>query len=333
MSKPTPTFYIFHGTDSLRLEEEIKHLRTQMLESPNGELNMSEFDGEQVSVAEVLNAVTSFPFLAEKRLVIVKHMLAHITRKGAGETGKQAVARLEETLPTLPDWARLVFVESSALSDSHKIVKLARSSPTGYEKAFNAPKDSTQWLIQRAQSAYEVEIEPRAAQALASVTGDDLRRADNELVKLVSYVGGERPISEEDVAALTPYVAEANIFAMVDAIATGHGDLALTLLSRLLDDDPRDEGFGIYGMIVRQFRLLLLAKEHLLVHGSRAGLRDALGVRSEFPANKAADQSRNFTLAQLEEIYRVLQDYDLKMKTGRISPRLALELLIAGIAR
>ena len=328
-----PTFYILHGSDSLRLEEEVARMRQQMSDTPNADLNISDFDGEQTSAAEVLNAASSFPFLADKRLVIVKDMLAHITRKGAGESGKQAVERLENELPTLPDWARLVFVERQPLPDTHKIIKLARSSPAGYEKAFNAPKDTTDWIIKRARDAYDTAIDPRAAQALASVTGDDLRRADNELVKLVTYITGEdRPIREEDVAALTPYVAEANIFAMVDAITTGRGDVALTLLHRLLDDDPRDEGFGIYGMIVRQFRLLLLAKEHLLVYGSRAGLPEALGVK-KFPADKAADQCRNFSLDDLEMIYRTLQDYDLKMKTGRISPRLALDLLIAGIAR
>ena len=165
------------------------------------------------------------------------------------------------------------------------------------------------------------------------MTGEDLRRADNELVKLVSYVDDERPISESDVAALTPYVAEANIFAMVDAMALGQGDRAMALMHRLLADDPRDDGFGLYGMIVRQFRLLLLAKEHLLVNGSRQGLMEVLGTGSKFVADKAADQSRDFSLAQLEDIYRTLQDYDLKMKTGRIDPRLALDLLVAGLSR
>ncbi len=333
MTQRATTFYILHGTDDLRIEEETARLRALMGSDPNAEMNISEFDGEQTSVPEILNAVTSFPFLAEKRLVIVKNLVAHITRKGAGETGKQAVARLEDNLPGLPEWARLVMVERVTLSDSNPLVKLARAHQAGYEKAYNAPKDSTAWILKRASDAYSVEIEPRAAQALASVTGEDLRRADNELVKLVSYVDGQRPISEEDVATLTPYVAEANIFAMVDAIATGKGEIALTLLHRLLENDPGDGGFGLYGMIVRQFRLLLLAKEHLTLNNSRAGLREALGLKSEYPANKAADQSREFSLAQLEEIYRALQDYDLQMKTGRISPQLALDLFIAGVAR
>ncbi len=329
----TVTFYILHGSDDLRIAEEVARLRSQMGDSPNAELNISEFDGQVASVPEIMNAAMSFPFLADKRLIIVHGLLAWLGRKGAGETGKRGVEQLLNELPQLADWARLVFVEQGELPASNKVLKLAQQESAGYQKAFNAPKDSTSWIMQRAREYYEAEIEARAAQALASVTGDDLRRADNELAKLAAYVDGERAISEADVALLTPYVAEANIFAMVDALALGQGDRALTLMQHLLEEDPRDEGFGLYAMIVRQFRLLLLAKEHLEREGSRQGLMEALGTRSRFVADKAADQSRKFSLEQLESIYRVLQDYDLKMKTGRIAPRLALDLLVAGLAQ
>lgn len=327
------TFYILHGSDDLRLEEEVARFRAQMGDSANAELNISEFDGQTASAAEILNAAMSFPFLADKRLVIVRGLIGWITRKGAGETGKQAVERLLNDLPQLPEWSRLVLVEREALPANNRLLKLAQQDAAGFEKAFNAPKDSTSWIIQRARDHYGVEIEPRAAQALASVTTEDLRRADNELVKLVSYVDGARPITEDDVAELTPYVAEANIFAMVDALVTGKADMAMTLMHRLLENDPRDEGFGLYAMIVRQFRLLLIAKEHLLLHNSRQGLAEAMGTNSKFVADKAADQSRSFTLEQLEDIYRTLQDYDLRIKTGRIEPQLALDLLVAGLSR
>jgi DNA polymerase-3 subunit delta len=106
----------------------------------------------------------------------------------------------------------------------------------------------------------------------------------------------------------------------------------LDYLYRLLrekDEDP----FKVYGMIIRQFRLLLLAKEHLTLTGNRAGLKEALGTTSDFVANKTAEQSRRFSLTDLEEIYRSLQDADLKMKTGRIEPLLALDMFIAGLSR
>jgi DNA polymerase III subunit delta len=322
MSKPN--FYILHGDDDLSLTEALAKLKREA-----DELNTTEFDGESASVPEIMNAVSTYPFLAETRFVIVKGLIAHLTRKGGGESAKRGIEQLLNELPQLPEYSRLVLVERGELSEKDKLVALAKSAANGYVKNFSVPKDLSQWITQRARSEYEIEIQPRAAFALAEVVGDDLRRADNELLKLSSYVPSGQPITEEDVAALTPYVAEANIFKMTDALGSGNGKLALKLMHRLLQEKENDY-FSLFGMIVRQFRLLLLAKEHLANGGAPNGLGAVLKVQP-FVAQNIAQQSRAFNVAQLEKIYRTLQEYDFKMKTGQMKPELALDLLLAGL--
>ena len=325
----TTTFYVFHGDDTLGIDEAVAKLRQGMGDDINAELNITDLDGTQATAAEALAAASSVPFLADKRLVIVRGMLSWLGRKGAGKAAKEEIARLQEALPDLPDFARLAFVEGRSLPASNKIVKLAQSDPAGYAREYSAPRDTTGWIMNRVRAEYDREIDNRAAVALAAVTGDDLRRADNELIKLVSYVDEDRPISEQDVADLTPYVPEANIFKMVDAVAEGRGAMALELMHRLLMDQKQDI-FGLYGMIVRQFRLLLLAREHLDA-GGPGDMAQALGVRP-FVAQNLTRQARGFTLEQLERIFLHLQETDLKMKTGRIEPALALDLFVASVA-
>jgi DNA polymerase-3 subunit delta len=331
MSKTLKTFFLLHGEDDFSLEQEVAALRTKMGDAANGDLNTSEFDGASVSLPEILNAVSSYPFLSDRRLVIVKGLIGWITRKGAGEAGKKALEQLVEALPGLPEWSRLVFVERQTLPESNRVVKLAKELPTGYEKVFTAPSDSTSWIMRRARDAYSAEIEPRAAAALASITAGDLRMADSELLKLVSYVDGQRPISEDDVSLLTPYLAEARVFDMVDALAEGRAAAALTMLHRVLMEKDQDP-FKVYGMIVRQFRLLLTAKEYLVMGGAVPNMAEALKL-NPFVAKKLAQQSRGFSLEELERIYRALGENDYKMKTGRIEPKLALDLLVAGLGR
>jgi DNA polymerase-3 subunit delta len=333
MNKPVPHFYILHGDDDMARDEALARMRASMGEGIEAQMNISVYDGASASVPEVINAVCSFPFLADRRMVVVRGMLAHLGRKGAGETGKKGLERLAAELPTLPDTARLVFVEEELLGASHRLVQLA-SDPAahGYVKSFERPKDATQWIIQRARKEYNAEMQPQAAMALASVTGSDLRRADQELYKLAAYTEATRPITEADVALLTPYVAEASIFDMVDALATQNGRTALRLMHTALDQDPRDDGFGLFSMIVRQFRHLLLAREFLGSGGSPKALAGLLGIHP-YPADKVARQSRAFTLEQLEAIFRRLQQYDQEMKTGRIAPRLALDLLVTSLSK
>lgn len=330
--KPTPTFYIFHGDDDIRREQALAKMRSAM--GDDGDLNRSEFDGALTPVPEVLAAVKSFPFLSDKRLVIVKGLISHITGKGAGQAGKKARSRLIEELPNLPDYARLVMVETALLSDKNRLLKAIQDMERGYVSAFKKPRNLAAWIAKRAKAEYDADITPQAAQALASVVEDDLRRADNELYKLVCYVHDAHPIGENDVAVLTPYVPQANVFEMVDALAIGDGERALRLINQTLHDNPRDPGFGLFGLIARQFRLLLMVKDHLNRGGGGQSqtIAKALGVHP-FVAGKVAQQSRDFTAAQLDAILKRLQKYDQDMKTGRIDVRLALDLLVTSLAR
>lgn len=326
-----PQFYIFHGDDLISRDEALARMKAALGE--DGDLNLSEFDGAVTPVPEVLAAVKSMPFLADKRLVIARGLISHITRRGAGQAGKTATDRLIAELPKLPDHARLVLVEDGLLSEKNRLLTAARKLDNGFIRAFAKPQNLSRWIIGRAKSEYAAEISPQAADAIASVVSDDLLRADNELCKLVSYVDGERPISEDDVAALTPYVPEANVFEMVDALASGNGARALELIQQSLHDDPKDPGFRLFALIVRQFRLLLMTRDHIAQGGGTQApaIAKALGVHP-YAAGKLPRQARRFRIEQLDFILKRLQQYDQDMKTGRIQPRLALDLLVASLA-
>lgn len=330
MAKDKPRFYILHGEDEFTLSQTVHVMRDEMKMVDSAGLNTSELDGSQVTAADVISQASVMPFLADRRLIIVRGMLQWITRKGAGETGKKQVERLLDELPYLPAYARLVFVENKTIPKTSKLIKLANSDPNGYEKEFAAPKDLTGWLMKRARSEYETELEPPAAHALASVIGGDLRRADNELFKLVSYTGGQA-INEEHVALLTPYTSETRIWDMIDAMAARQGEKAMSMLHHILAE-PDEDPFRIWALLVRQFRFMLLAKEHLEAGGTSATLPDALGMK-EFQTRKFAAQVRPFSLENLETIYRKILEYDTNIKTGKMSILLALDILVATVAR
>lgn len=268
------------------------------------------------------------PFLSDKRLVIVEGMLSWLARKGAGKTGKAELEELAAGLEDLPPHARIVFVETDTLSDKHPIVVAAKTLPGGFHKLFGPPPNLAAWIRGHAREVYGVDVEPQAAAALAAIIDNDLRAADNEIAKLATYVNGERPITVEDLKLLTTYAAEPDVFEMVDAIGRRDGQTAIRLMHRLLaQDDP----LRLFGMIVRQFRLLILAREHLNAGGAPGSLGQAIGVHP-FVAKKLSEQVRAFSMEQLDAIYHHLLDTDLGIKTGKVDGALALDLLIAGIA-
>jgi DNA polymerase-3 subunit delta len=327
MSRAAPTFYVLHGDDEFSRKAEVQTMKSRMGDAGTAELNTANFDGRSASVAEVIAASSAMPFLSDKRLILVEGMLTWLTRKGAGKGAKADLDKLVEALPQLPDSARLVFIEPETLNDNHPVLKLIKEEPRGYAKAFNPPRDTTNFIMRQVEH-YGGKIEPRAAAVLSAVVGPDLRKADTEAFKLVLYAG-ERPITDADVALLTPYVAEVKIFDMVDALAKRDGKTAATLIKRLLEDQ---DAFSLLPMIYRQFRLLIQAREVLDLGGDKRDLMKLPDFRSDFVANKALEQARSFTMDQLEGIYRYLLDTDHGIKTGKVNEELALDLLVAGLS-
>ncbi len=327
MTRTAPTFYVLHGDDEFSLKAEIQAMRGKMGDPVSAELNTAVFDGKTAAPSEVIAAASVMPFLAGKRLIVVEGMLTWLARKGGGKTAKAGLDLLTDSLPNLPDTARLVFAEPQTLDENNPVLKLASRDIHGYAKAFNPPRDATHWIIKQVES-HGGKIDPQAAVALAAVVGSDLRAADSECLKLVLY-SGDRAITEADVAAMTAYVADAVIWDMVDALARREGAVATSLMHRLLDDQ---EPLMILAMINRQFRLLLQTREVLDAGGESRDLMQIPDVKYPKIAQKLTQQARNFSLDQLEYVYRYLLETDYAIKMGRIEPDLALDLLITSLA-
>ncbi len=334
MARPTPRYYIFHGQDDLTRSEAVASLQAKLGSAELTALNTSLLDGTEVSLAELKNVCDTIPFLTQRRLIVVNGLLTHLMGKRSRGRARQSaqqkadLAELADYLPHLPDTTRLVFVEAKQLPDSHPILKLARQDERGYVRAFVPPKDIVRWIRQRATDKGG-SLAPQAAVALSQAVGDDQRLLDQEIEKLLAFVGYERPVTSDDVAVLVPQVREANVFDMVDALGRRDGAQAVRLLHDLLDEGQH--ALYLFSMIVRQFRLLIQIKEL-----AEQGLDHKAAAKTlklhPYPARKVYGQARNFTLEQLETIHRHLLQIDVSIKTGQMPDEVALDLLVAGLA-
>ena len=324
MSKPAPTFYVFHGEDEFTRAETLGDFKRRLGPPDTVDLNTTRFDGKSLTLANLRHACDAIPFLAERRLVIVEGLLTRITSQ------KEYLAALSDYLPRLPETTRLVFVEDKSLSAKHPILKLAQQEERGYVKRFDAPNAKTLpgWVEKRARK-HGGQIEPQAAHQLATVVGADLRLLDQEIFKLVTYTNAERAITKADVDAVVPYAQVAVVFDMVDALGRRDGRTAAQTLHRLLE--MGEHPLRLLAMIVRQFRLLIQVEELKAQGNTSRDVAKALKLHP-FPAGKLCNQATHFTAAQLETVYRHLMDTDVAIKTGKMEADVALDLLVAGLA-
>jgi DNA polymerase-3 subunit delta len=313
-------FYIFHGDDQHSQTETLADLTSKLGDPSMLDLNTNRFDGRQLSFSELQHTCNSIPFLADKRLVIIKDLFTH------------KVAYQDELLaflPDIPETTRLIFLESKSLSKSHPARKLAESHEKGFIKEFKRLEGGAleHWVRERVKTAGG-KIQPYAAHLLATNAGNNLTLLENEVEKLVLYKGQEM-IEVEDVSLLCPYVAEASIFDLVDALGERKGQTAAQLLHKKSQEgtDP----FYLFAMFIRQFRLLIQVKELSDDGHPPNDIAKTLKLHP-FPTGKLHQQSKNFSMPQLEQIYAHLLDIDINVKTGRTDLITALDLLVAGLA-
>jgi DNA polymerase-3 subunit delta len=224
----------------------------------------------------------------------------------------------------MPETTILVVLVEEALEASNPLLKAAEK----YGKIVQStlPKGSAleQWINKRARNA-GVKITPEATSLLANFIGNNLRLLANELDKLATYVGKGATINVDDVRQLSAQVQEARIFDLTDALAQRNRKQALNLLHDLLSDG--EPPLKLLSIITTQVRTLLLVKE-LAQKGMRgAQVASTLGM-APFIADKALRQVHNFTPAQLEGAYRQLLSTDAGLKRSRLTPEMALDLLV-----
>ena len=328
MAKEPPVVYVLHGEDEFAMAQFLADLKAKLGDAPVVDMNYIELDGRIISWNDLASTASAMPFLAKRRMVALRHPLAFVKRVANKD-------KFRQYLESLPATTALILVEDHALTDDRErkkgtlnwLEKWAReASERVYIRNFGQPTGAAmaRWIQARAKE-HGGSFNHQAAGLLATLVGDDSRFADQEIQKLLLYANYQRPVEADDVEHLTAHVLEGDIFALVDALGHRNAQAASAMLHRLLEED---DPLRIFGMVIRQFRLLLLAREVIEQGGNEGHVASQLKIHP-YVAKKVTAQARGFTLLGLEEIYHTLLEVDEAIKTGQMEASLSLDVFIA----
>ena len=313
--------HLLYGENDLQREEALAEIVQQAGLMPDlRDLNTEVLEGS-ATAADLLRACSTIPFLGDVRIVIARDLLSQ--KKGPATKEADEIAAY---LPDLPSTTILIFCESKALSAKNPVLAQAKKLNANIQ-AFAVPKsrDLSGWIVQRTKMHHGA-IDFNAAALLGQNIGPNLRLLDQEIRKLMLYCGENKPITVEDVKVMAPYIQSADvIFAMVDAIGQRDPRSAALYLHRWLE--VGEHPLGIFGMIVRQFRLLLQVRWLADRNMSEPDIAARLKLHS-FVTGKIRAQAQHFTPEQLRAAYQLLVDSDLAIKRGLLEAEAALDLLI-----
>jgi DNA polymerase III subunit delta len=349
----SPSVILLHGNDEFAISAHIERLCAGLGDPSIADMNIARFDGRLGLDFEALNtAVNAVPFLAPRRVMVLEHPSSAFPSPSARKKNvdlrddsqpaavspapeddefqddhrllnrKKFLVLLEKAQPT----TTVVLAEYDELKREHWLVKwILQAGARAGVHVYTLPKrwEMPRW-IESETKKLGGRIEPDAAVHLTEIIGEDTRIAAQELTKLLTYVNFKRPVTLLDVERVSIVSVQGNVFELVDALGQRDGKKAQHVLHKLFEEE---DTFQIWGMVIRQYRLLLQARELLDARASPSEIQKTLGLH-EFVVQKVTSQAKRFSLSTLESIYHKLLEIDEGAKTSQVPLDLALDTLV-----
>jgi DNA polymerase-3 subunit delta len=321
---PGPSVWLVTGEDPSLVTEAVAGLVSQLVGSADRSLVLEDFSGEELELGAVADACRTPPFLADRRVVVVRD-----AGRFTSDQLQPLVAYVNEPLAS----TRLVVAGGGGQLPAKFVTAFKQSASAQVISADVSSREAHGWVADRLAHA-SVKLTAPAAALVEAHLGEDLNRLGSLLAVLETAYGHGARISPDE---LGPYLGQPGAvppWDLTDAIDKGDTSQALQLLHRLTDAGGRHP-LVVLAILQRHFGNILRVQSP--TYTSEAQAAAALGIgkgRSTFPARKALDAARRLGTEGSGDAIIALADAELAVK-GKLEwgPELVLEVLVARLCR
>lgn len=299
------------GPNHFLLQQELNNLVKSFVDQ-YGDLGLERLDGEETSSERLNEAAHSLPFLADKKLVIIKNPGSQ----------KDFAEKIENTIKTVPESIDLVLVDPKIdkRSSYFKVLKLKTEYKEFTEQ--DSQKLNT-WIVQYVKD-HDGTISLGDANHLISRVGPNQQILSQELNKLLAY---SSTIDRPSIDLLTEPSPQSSIFELLDSAFAGNNKKTLELYKqqRALKVEPQQ----IIAMLAWQLHILALAK----TAGDKSPDQIAREAKiSPFVARKSASLVSKLSLNEVKVLVRRALELDIKLKSQNINADEALQHFLLTLA-
>jgi len=321
-AEPRPA-YLVRGDDASLVGQRAHDLLGDLAGAYDIGMVVEEHGGtgaDELEVGTVVDALTTPPFLADRRIVVLRD---------AGRLVAADAARLVTCLADPLPGVALVLVAGSGTIPA-ALVKAVERQGAVVDAAVGTGRARTQWLVDRLHEA-PVKLDARAGSRLGEHLGGDMSRLRGLLEALAAAYGEGASV---DVDKLEPFLGEAGAVApwdLSDAIDSGDTAGALGALRRLFGAGSFHP-LQVMAILHRHYQAMLRLDGSGVTTPDEAAAR--LGMRSSFPARKALEQGRRLGPTGISRAITLLADADLDVR-GRsaLPPETVIEVLVGRLSR
>lgn len=317
-------FYFFYGEDSYSLKKKLLEFRERFSKADPSLMNLTEIAGEKLNWQEYSNIVNALPFLAEKRLIIIKNLLL----ENKDDDFKKKVA---SSINKIPETSVVVFAEQGLPDARTTLFKALNKPRASFRFNIVSPQKLSNFMDEKIRQA-DCSISSDAKKKLQLFVGPDLWRLEQETAKLCFFAkaNGRKEIFPDDIEEMIKAENSSSIFELTDAIIEGNLKKAFIALSQI--KNAGEDEFYIFTMVVYQFRNLL----SIFDLASRGMSNQEIAKEAKihpFVVSKNKSLLKRYSANKLRAIYLTLYETDCKIKAGSISASLALDLMMAKVTK
>ncbi len=308
--------YLLEGAEEYIKAQALSRLCQLLLPAGLEQMNLCELVNPEADA--LIAAAETLPFMADRRVLIVRDSELLSTAKKEGDDTQQAVV---EYLEHLSPSTCLVFVvkgKADARKSLYQWLKkhgaIVDFSPMGDAEAAN-------WAM-RTLRALGKQLDLAMAQALVFTVGHDAALLKQEMEKLAAYLDERETITQEDIDAVCVRSLECSVFQMVDAQAAGRNQDACQLLNSVLEGGT--DRFMVLSMLLRQYRILTHMRRLMDERTPASALASLLGI-PPFAVSRTQAQARRYTPEKLQAAYDYLYELEYRLKSGRTTQEGSVE--------
>ena len=307
--------YVISGKDKFLLSSQCETILDDIMPAEQRSMSLYQPQADKADIADVLDELRTLPFLADRRVVLIKDADQFVSRhRPALEKYFEAPCRTGVLILVVETWI--------------KSTKLAKKLPrVGQHIAIDQikPWQFGNYAQSYARDKHGKGFERGASDLLVELAGDDPGRLCSEVDKLAIYVGSKKNIAAEDVEKLTGHNRMFNAFAVIDAMTAHNTSDAIGRLRNMFASD-KNAGFTIVGAFAFHFRRMFRAKAMLqdgLAPNQVAGKLRIWGNKDAFFA-----QVNKISLEKIGGVLGELARIDYGIKTGQKDAKGAIEQLV-----
>lgn len=325
--------YLFLGTDAYTRRRAREAILEKVLGANRRDEGLVRLDLEETSLAAVLDQAASLSLFATERVLWIANAEAALPRRLAAKEeedgpGAALAAYLRHPAPgtVLLFDCRRYGLEGEDKAKLDRVRKFYAAIPVVVEFPPLPPGEAAAFTQQLARAA-GLPLSKAQIATLVEALAADADRIQSEVNKLALYAGG-RPLTDAEIAELGPDARTANVFHLVQALASGRRREALNLLDGLVRE-------GAYlplvlTLLATQFRLALAAAENqartpaqIQQYFSRLGI-----TMWRSRAEQLAETLQVFATDRLKRALVLTFEADRGLRDSRPDDRLVMEVLV-----